>query len=55
MSVRRSNQSNLQNKGYQPRPSAPVSTPPKPDAGYQPSTGQGAPANPPDQGGSGKK
>ena len=43
--------SGTEKKGYQPQPTAK----PKPSGGYQPTTGQGAPANPPNQGSSGKK
>ncbi len=38
-------------KGYQPSTTQPV----KPQGGYQPATGKGAPANPPNKGGGGKK
>lgn len=38
-------------KGYQP--AAGTST--NPNAGYQPTTGSGAPTNPPNKGGGGKK
>lgn len=37
-------------KGYQPN-----NAPANPQGGYQPTTGQGAPANPPNKGSGGKK
>jgi hypothetical protein len=43
-------------KGYQPRPAGQaIDFPSLPQGGHQPTTGNGAPTNPPNQGSGGKK